>query len=71
MIFEKLMATDEEKNTVFLFPEPCFHIYNEIWNRVSFMLPFFAYVEADIFHTSAFFGAEFYMDQILSNLATD
>ena len=35
------------------------------------MLPFFACVEVDIFHTSAFFGAKFYVDQILSNLAAD
>lgn len=54
------MTTDEAeilRNMVDLFPELCFHIHNEIWNQVSFMLPFFfffAYVEADIFHTSAF-----------------
>lgn len=42
------------QDMVGLFPGLCFHIYNEIWNQVSFMLPFlFAYVDADIFHTSA------------------
>lgn len=52
-----------------LFPQLYFHIYNEIWNWVSFMLPFFLVWRQIFFHTLAFFDGKFYMDQILSDLA--
>lgn len=54
-----------------LFPEIFFHIYNWHLKPGQFYASFFAYVQAGIFHTSAFFGAKFDMDQILSNLAAD